>query len=83
MASYYCKQCGTKYSSIQSLTAGRCGRHPLGPGKGKHALYEGSEKSKYQCKFCGTSYPSLASLTSGTCGRHPSGPAKGKHEPAL
>jgi DNA polymerase III epsilon subunit-like protein len=55
----------------------------LGPNKGKHVLYEGSEKPKYQCKFCGTSNASLVSLTSNPCMRHPSGPNKGKHEPAL
>ena len=80
---YYCKNCGAKYSSIQSLTASSCGRHLLGPNKGKHELYEGSEKSRYQCKYCGTSFPSLTSLTASSCGRHPSGANKGKHSPAL
>lgn len=83
MNNYYCKHCGTKHSSIQSLTSGSCSRHPLGPNKGKHALYEGSEKSKYQCKFCGTPYSSLSSLTAASCSKHPSGANKGKHEAAL
>jgi hypothetical protein len=31
---YYCKHCGTGFSSISSLTASTCSRHPLGPNKG-------------------------------------------------
>ena len=80
---YYCKYCGASNSSLSSLTANPCMRHPLGPNKGKHVLYEGSEKTKYQCKFCGSSNASLSSLTANHCMRHPLGPNKGKHEPAL
>lgn len=80
MSDYYCKHCGTKSSSISSLTTGNCIRHPAGAHKGKHALYEGSEKSRYECKFCGTGFPNLSSLTTGLCIRHPSGSHKGKHE---
>jgi DNA-directed RNA polymerase subunit RPC12/RpoP len=80
---YYCKYCGTKNSSLASLTASSCSRHPAGPNKGKHILYEGEEKSKYECKYCGTSNSNLASLTASSCSRHPLGPNKGKHEPAL
>ena len=58
-------------------------RHPNGSHKGKHKLYEGSEKSQYVCKYCGTKYSSLSSLTSGSCMRHPNGSHKGKHAPAL
>jgi DNA-directed RNA polymerase subunit RPC12/RpoP len=83
MSDYYCKNCGTKYSSINRLTCNSCSRHPLGPNKGKHELYEGSEKEKYQCKLCGTSYSSLSSLTANSCSKHPLGPNKGKHEAAL
>ncbi len=83
MSNYYCKHCGTKYSSISSLTAGSCFRHPAGSNKGKHALYEGAEKSRYECKFCGTGYSSLSSLTAGSCYRHPIGSNKGRHEAAL
>ena len=80
---YYCKHCGTKATSIASLVANPCMRHPLGPNKGKHALYEGGEKAKYECKYCGTSNSSLVSLTSNPCQRHPLGANKGHHEPAL
>jgi predicted nucleic acid-binding Zn ribbon protein len=80
---YYCKNCGNKYSSISSLTSNSCARHPLGAGKGKHELYEGSEKSKYQCKYCGNSYTSISSLTGNSCSRHPLGAGKGKHSPAM
>jgi len=80
---YYCKYCGTKSSSIASLTAGLCFRHPAGANKGKHALYQGAEKPKYECQYCGTSYSSLSSLTAGLCYRHPLGANKGHHEAAM
>jgi hypothetical protein len=80
---YYCKYCGTKASSIASLTASTCSRHPNGANKGKHALYEGAEKPKYECKYCGTGATSILSLTASPCSRHPLGANKGKHEPAL
>ena len=83
MANYYCEYCGAKYSSVSGLTAGSCSRHPNGPHKGKHKLYEGSEKSQYVCKYCGTKYSSLSGLTAGSCARHPNGSNKGKHSPAL
>ena len=41
---YYCKYCGHKTTSVNSLAASLCQRHPNGPGKGRHALYEGGEK---------------------------------------
>lgn len=80
---YYCKHCGTKASSIASLTAAPCYRHPSGANKGKHTLYQGDEKAKYECQYCGTSNSNLASLTAAPCYRHPLGANKGKHEPAL
>ena len=83
MGNYYCEYCGTKSSSISSLTASSCSRHSYGPNKGKHKLYEGSEKSKYNCKYCGTSASTISSLTASSCSRHPEGPNKGKHAPAL
>lgn len=83
MANFYCKCCGNRASSISSLTSSTCSKHPLGPGKGKHILYEGSEKPKYSCKNCGNSASTISSLTSSTCSRHPNGAGKGKHEPAL
>lgn len=83
MANYYCEYCGQKYSSVQSLTAGLCFRHPDGANKGRHKLYEGSEKSRYTCKYCGQQYNSIQSLTAGLCFRHPNGANKGRHAPAL
>jgi predicted nucleic acid-binding Zn ribbon protein len=83
MSNYYCKYCGQKTSSVSSLTSGTCLRHPNGANKGKHALYEGDEKSQYTCKNCGQKTSSLTQLTSGTCLRHPDGANKGKHQPAL
>ena len=83
MANYYCEYCGQKFSSVSSLTAMSCSRHPLGPGKGKHKLYEGSEKAKYTCKYCGQTFGSISSMTGLSCSRHPNGAGKGKHAPAL
>ncbi|MCZ2131121.1 MAG: hypothetical protein LC109_12765 [Bacteroidia bacterium] len=83
MANFYCEYCGTKSSSVSSLTGSSCSRHPSGPNKGKHKLYEGSEKSQYVCKYCGTKSSSLSSLTGSSCSRHPEGANKGKHAPAL
>ena len=83
MANFYCEYCGTKSSSISSLTVNLCAKHPLGVGKGKHKLYEGSEKSNYFCKYCGTKSSSISSMTTNTCVRHPNGINKGKHAPAL
>ena len=79
----YCKYCGQKFSSVASLTANPCPRHPNGFAKGKHELYEGSEKSKYTCKYCGQTFSSISSMTANPCPRHPDGFAKGKHSPAL
>lgn len=83
MANFYCEYCGQKFSSVSSLTAASCPRHPNGSNKGKHKLYEGSEKSKYTCKHCGQSFSSIASMTAASCPRHPNGSNKGKHAPAL
>jgi len=83
MERYYCKYCGQEYNSIRSLTAASCSRHPAGPGRGKHAPYEGSEKTEYTCKYCGQRYSSIRSLTSASCPRHPNGSCQGKHSPAL
>ena len=80
---FYCKYCGHKASSVASLTASACIRHPNGPHKGRHALYEGSEKESYTCKYCGHKASSISSLTASACIRHPNGPHKGKHAPAL
>ena len=78
-----CKYCGHKASSVASLTGSACQRHPNGPGAGRHALYEGTEKSVYTCKWCGKQSVDIGSLTSSKCRRHPSGPGAGRHEPAL
>ena len=81
-AAFYCKYCGFKAASVSALTASMCIRHPAGPHKGRHALYEGSEKEKYTCKYCGTKASSIATLTASKCIRHPNGPHNGNHEPA-
>jgi DNA-directed RNA polymerase subunit RPC12/RpoP len=83
MANFYCEYCGSKYSSISTLTNFNCQRHPSGAGKGKHKLYEGNEKSEYNCKYCGSKYSNIGTLTNFNCQRHPSGAGKGKHAPVL
>ena len=80
---YYCKYCGKSANSVSALTAASCMRHPNGPNKGKHALFEGGEKTQYTCKYCGKTFGSIAILTGAHCMRHPDGPNKGKHSPAL
>lgn len=83
MSNFFCEYCGSKASSISSLTGSSCSRHPVGSHKGKHKLYEGSDKSKYSCKYCGSSASTISSLTGSSCSRHPNGSHKGKHAPAL
>ncbi|MBQ3290270.1 MAG: hypothetical protein IJH50_12795 [Kiritimatiellae bacterium] len=68
---------------MNSLTASLCQRHPDGPAKGRHVLYEGEEKSTYVCKYCGLKSISIALLTSSKCQRHPDSAQKGRHAPAL
>ncbi|MGM0946734.1 MAG: hypothetical protein ACQEW9_16275 [Bacteroidota bacterium] len=83
MPTFYCEYCGTKFPSVFNLTSLPCFRHPDGANKGRHKLYEGSEKSSYSCKYCGANNTSIAALTSVPCPRHPKGTHKGKHTPAL
>ena len=83
MQKFYCEYCGASFASVTSLVSGTCMRHPNGSLKGKHKLYEGSEKSTYTCKYCGQKYSTLSNLVSGTCMRHPNGSLKGKHAPSL
>lgn len=80
---YFCKYCGSKASNISTLTNGSCSRHPNGANKGKHTLYQGTEKTQYSCQYCGTKASTISNLTIGTCVRHPLGSNKGHHEPAL
>lgn len=80
---FYCRYCGRKASDVRSLTSSSCQRHPDGPAKGRHALYEGGVKDRYVCKYCGHKATTINSLTSSKCQRHPKGAAKGLHEPAL
>jgi hypothetical protein len=81
--SYYCENCGIKFSNPRDLLSNSCHQHPNGFGKGKHILYQGSEKSKYFCKFCGTSFSNLRDLCGNSCAKHPYGFGKGHHRPAL
>ena len=83
MSKFYCEFCGQESSSVSSLTSGNCYRHPEGNGKGRHSLYQGSEKKEYTCKYCGSKATSISSMTGGNCYRHPKGNGKGRHAPAL
>ena len=80
---YYCEYCGHKAQDARTLLAAPCPRHPDGCNKGKHKLYEGSEKSQYICKYCGHKFPSILVMTGATCVNHPKGSNKGNHSPAL
>lgn len=80
---YYCEYCGHKFPSVRLLVSATCPRHPDGSNKGRHKLYEGSEKSEYTCKYCGHKFPSIMLMTGGTCLYHPKGSHKGGHTPAL
>ena len=83
MANFYCEYCGFKTTSVSNLTSGSCMKHPNGALKGKHSLYEGSEKSQYTCKFCGGKASTISNLTNGNCMKHPHGALKGHHAPTL
>ena len=80
---YYCEYCGHKAQDARTLLAAPCPRHPDGCNKGKHKLYEGSEKSQYLCKYCGRKFPSIMVMTGAPCANHPKGTNKGNHSPAL
>ncbi len=80
---YYCEYCGQKFTDVRQLTAISCARHPNGANKGKHKLYEGTQKSRYTCKYCGQQFASIQQMTGISCSRHPNGCNKGKHSPAL
>ena len=80
---YYCEYCGHKFPDVRSLTSGTCSKHPDGPNRGRHKLYEGTEKSKYTCKYCGKQFPSIMVMVGGQCVNHPKGTNKGPHAPAL
>lgn len=83
MPKFYCVNCGKEYTNVRNLTMSSCQMHFLGPNKGNHVLYEGSEKAQYTCKYCGKKYPSIRSMTWSPCQFHPKGPNKGNHSPAL
>jgi DNA-directed RNA polymerase subunit RPC12/RpoP len=80
---YYCEYCGKKFPDVRTLTSGTCTYHPDGSNKGRHKLYEGTEKQEYTCKYCGKKFPSIQVMTGGQCVNHPKGTNKGPHAPAL
>jgi DNA-directed RNA polymerase subunit RPC12/RpoP len=80
---YHCEQCGMRFSSIAALTSCNCQRHPNGPSKGRHKLFEGPPATRYACKYCGQTFSSISTMTAVNCQRHPSGTSKGRHSPAL
>jgi DNA-directed RNA polymerase subunit RPC12/RpoP len=83
MSNHYCKYCGNKFISVYALTAASCGRHPDGCNKGKHALYEGSEKTQYICKHCGLKFPTIYAMTAQKCSRRQGTEKNKQHEPTL
>lgn len=83
MANYYCEYCGHRFVDVRQLVSATCSRHPDGPNRGRHKLYEGTEKSKYTCKYCGHTFSSIMQMVGGTCAYHLNGSNKGGHAPAL
>ena len=83
MSKYYCEYCGHEAIGVSVLVGQPCVKHIDGPNKGKHKLYEGSEKSQYTCKYCGKQASSIKNLVSQPCQKHPDGANKGRHAPAL
>ena len=79
----YCEYCGHRFPDVRSLTSGTCVRHPNGVNRGRHKLYEGSEKQEYTCKYCGKKFPSILVMVGGQCVNHPKGSNRGSHAPAL
>jgi DNA-directed RNA polymerase subunit RPC12/RpoP len=77
MSNFYCKCCGSKFSSISGLTSNMCHKNPEGK---YHALYEGSEKSSYPCKYCGQKFNTISGLTTNMCHKNPNGKY---HSPAM
>ena len=80
---YYCEYCGHKFPTVRMLVSATCSRHPDGSNKGKHKLYEGTEKSAYTCRYCGKQFHSILSMAGVPCSYHPKGSNKGNHSPAL
>lgn len=79
---YSCRFCGSRFSSISSMTANKCSRHPDGAYKGYHSPYQGDNaKKKFFCSYCGSSFTSIGSMTANKCSRHPNGAYKGYHSP--
>ena len=83
MPRYYCEYCGQSFNDVRQLTGLNCHRHPNGSNRGKHKLYEGSEKPRYTCRYCGTQFSTIMQMTGIKCFRHPDGANRGNHSPAL
>ena len=83
MAKFYCEYCGHEAPSVMVLLGQPCPKHIGGSNKGKHKLYEGSEKSQYTCKYCGSQANSIRNLVSQPCQKHSMGANMGRHAPAL
>ncbi len=83
MDKFYCEYCGRDFRNVRQLTLAKCDRHPDGPNRGPHKLYEGSEKARYTCKYCGRQFPYFRSMVLAKCDHHPLGPNRGNHSPAL
>lgn len=83
MPKYYCEYCGQSFSDVRQLTSAPCAYHPDGTNRGRHKLYEGSEKSRYTCRYCGTQFSTIMQMVTAPCAYHPKGTNKGRHSPAL
>ena len=83
MAKVYCKNCGRSFPDVRAMAGGMCQYHPDGSFKGRHVLYEGSEKTKYTCKYCGRRFHDIHAMAGVKCQYHPDGSFKGNHSPEL
>ena len=59
MANYYCEYCGHRFVDARQLVSATCPRHPDGSNRGRHKLYEGTEKYNHTCKQCGHTSASI------------------------
>ena len=83
MPKYYCEYCGRSFPDVRQLASAPCAYHPDGTNRGRHKLYEGSEKSRYTCRYCGTQFSTIMQMVTAPCAYHPKGTNKGRHSPAL
>ena len=70
---YYCKHCGSDFSSISRMKESqhRCSKSPTG----FHEPYGGIERDRYPCAYCGSEFSSISRMKESQhrCSRSPTG----------